>query len=129
MSKSSKSRSPAQVEQRRKKRAQPDLGRSAIVKASLRIDKFHPWAVGCLCAGLVFGVLFVLGERNTLERTLLDILRVLAILSMAAAGVIAVFLLKSWYKAEQVDGFKIWEKGSLEIAVKNATISDARRRS
>lgn len=66
---------------------------------------------------------------RAMEQTLLDVLRVLAILSMAAAGVIALFLVNSWYKAEQVDGFKIWAKGSLKTAIKNAAISEARHRS
>ena len=121
MSKSSKSLSPAKAEQA--------AVRSAIVKAGLRVEKFHPWVVGLMCSSFVFGVLFVLGEQSALERTLLDVLRVLAILSMVAAVVIAFFLLNSWYKAEQVDGFKIWAKGSLKTAIKNAAISEARRRS
>ena len=142
MSKSSKSLSPAKAERRRQraerrntkeyKRSVPSrqaAGRSAIVKAALRIEKFHPWVVGLLCSSLVFGVLFVLGEQGAMEQTLLDVLRVLAILSMAAAGVIALFLLNSWYKAEQVDGFEIWVKGSLKTAIKNAAISEARHRS
>lgn len=128
MSKSSKSLSPAKAE-RRRKRAEQAAGRSAIVKAGLRVEKFHPWVVGLMCSSFVFGVLFVLGEQSALERTLLDVLRVLAILSMVAAVVIAFFLLNSWYKAEQVDGFKIWAKGSLKTAIKNAAISEARRRS
>ena len=128
MSKSSKSLSPAKAE-RRRKRAEQAAGRSAIVKAGLRVEKFHPWVVGLMCSSFVFGVLFVLGEQSALERTLLDVLRVLAILSMVAAVVIALFLLNSWYKAEQVDGFKIWAKGSLKTAIKNAAISEARRRS
>ena len=128
MSKSSKSLSPAKAE-RRRKRAEQAVGRSAIVKAGLRIEKFHPWVVGLLCSSLVFGVLFVLGEQGAMEQTLLDVLRVLAILSMAAAGVIALFLVNSWYKAEQVDGFEIWAKGSLKTAIKNAAISEARHRS
>ena len=128
MSKSSKSLSPAKAE-RRRKRAEQAAGRSAIVKAGLRVEKFHPWVVGLMCSSFVFGVLFVLGEQGAMEQTLLDVLRVLAILSMAAAGVIALFLLNSWYKAEQVDGFKMWAKGSLKTAIKNAAISEARRRS
>ena len=128
MSKSSKSLSPAKAE-RRRKRAEQAAGRSAIVKAGLRVEKFHPWVVGLMCSSFVFGVLFVLGEQSALERTLLDVLRVLAILSMVAAVVIAFFLLNSWYKAEQVDGFKIWAKGSLKTAIKNAAISEARHRS
>ena len=128
MSKSSKSLSPAKAE-RRRKRAEQAAGRSAIVKAGLRVEKFHPWVVGLMCSSFVFGVLFVLGEQSALERTLLDVLRVLAILSMVAAVVIALFLLNSWYKAEQVDGFEIWAKGSLKTAIKNAAISEARRRS
>ena len=128
MSKSSKSLSPAKAE-RRRKRAEQAAGRSAIVKAGLRVEKFHPWVVGLMCSSFVFGVLFVLGEQSALERTLLDVLRVLAILSMVAAVVIALFLLNSWYKAEQVDGFKMWAKGSLKTAIKNAAISEARRRS
>ena len=141
MSKSSKSLSPAKAERRRKRAERRNTkeykrsvsrqaaGRSAIVKAALRIEKFHPWVVGLLCSSLVFGVLFVLGEQGAMEQTLLDVLRVLAILSMAAAGVIALFLLNSWYKAEQVDGFEIWDKGSLKTAIKNAAISEARHRS
>ena len=141
MSKSSKSLSPAKAERRRKRAERRNTkeykrsvsrqaaGRSAIVKAALRIEKFHPWVVGLLCSSLVFGVLFVLGEQGAMEQTLLDVLRVLAILSMAAAGVIALFLLNSWYKAEQVDGFEIWAKGSLKTAIKNAAISEARHRS
>ena len=141
MSKSSKSLSPAKAERRRKRAERRNTkeykrsvsrqaaGRSAIVKAALRIEKFHPWVVGLLCSSLVFGVLFVLGEQGAMEQTLLDVLRVLAILSMAAAGVIALFLLNSWYKAEQVDGFEIWVKGSLKTAIKNAAISEARHRS
>ena len=128
MSKSSKSLSPAKAE-RRRKRAEQAAGRSAIVKAGLRVEKFHPWVVGLMCSSFVFGVLFVLGEQSALERTLLDVLRVLAILSMVAAVVIAFFLLNSWYKAEQVDGFEIWDKGSLKTAIKNAAISEARHRS
>ena len=141
MSKSSKSLSPAKAERRRKRAERRNTkeykrsvsrqaaGRSAIVKAALRIEKFHPWVVGLMCSSFVFGVLFVLGEQSALERTLLDVLRVLAILSMVAAVVIAFFLLNSWYKAEQVDGFKIWAKGSLKTAIKNAAISEARHRS
>lgn len=141
MSKSSKSLSPAKAERRRKRAerntkeyklavlSRQAAGRSAIVKAGLRIEKFHPWVVGLLCSGLVFGVLFFWGEQSAMEQTLLDALRVLAILSMAAAGVIALFILNSWYKAEQVDGFRIWAKGSLKTAIKNAAISDARHRS
>ena len=63
MSKSSKSLSPAKAE-RRRKRAEQAAGRSAIVKAGLRVEKFHPWVVGLMCSSFVFGVLFVLGEQS-----------------------------------------------------------------